>query len=262
MLPLASTCWQQLDVQLGAGRIELTDISINVSILEEILPHLSFRLARVHVGRLRVEISYAKLLTESLAFFLDDISIDVAPPSAHVRNGTDPVSPVDVQDAPTGTSEHNTGGLPKAMDTSKQKICVTHQAGWRAEISDADDTYNAPAGSTHKGEAGEGLDFLAHWIEQITSKMKIVVNNVTVRVASVEDVHGDIGQDGVTNGSFLQVQCSSVKWCDETPEAPVLLTERPRQATAVLGGDRSTKPGKHHSAALLAHKVSSVAYSG
>lgn len=256
----ASTCSQQIDVQLGAGRIELTDISINVSIFEEILPHLSFQLERVHVGKLRVEISYAKLLTESLAFFLDDVSIEIAPSGAHVEKDNRSVGPTNVQDGPTDISEDNTRRLPKATDTSRQKSSVGRQAVRRTDLSDEDDMTST--GGTHKGEPTEGLDLLAHWIEQITSKVKIVVNNVLVRVSAAEYVNGDVGRDTVADDSFLEVQCSSIKWCDETPETSVLLAERPRQGAPMSGGDRSVKRVSHHGGALLGHKVSFVACSG
>ncbi|CAM9802399.1 unnamed protein product, partial [Sphacelaria rigidula] len=239
---------EQLDVQLGSGRIELTDISINARALEEILPHLSFRLARVHVGKLRVEISYAKLLTESLAFFLDDVSIDIAPHPTSNDKG-----PTDVEDA-VGVPDQITEGRPKTVDTSKRRSSVDNQAARHTSVSGGDITDSVSSSGTPTGDVAEGLDFLAQWIEQITSKVKVVVSGVTVRVSAEVQVNNDVERGSLANDSFLQIQCSSLKWCDETPETSALLTEGPRQPHSVVSGGGRTKSGQHVGGPLLAHK--------
>lgn len=235
---------QQLDVQLRAGRIELTDLGINVSALADLLPNLSFRLARAHVGRLRVEISYSKLLSESLAVFLDDVLIEIAPPLVdsclpHTSVGA-------------AADEHQVTGARDPDVTNNNK-----RDGAGGAASGESGTERALPDKTQVGEEGDGLDFLAQWIEQITSKVKVVVNNLTLRVTSANGLE-DAGVGAGDRGPkpFLQVRCSSLKWCDETPESSLYMGERPSQPqVGAVGTDRVEEPGKTRGGTALAHKV-------
>lgn len=210
--PVLSSPTQQLDVHLRSGRIELTDLNINVRALAELFPCLSFRLSRARVGKLRVEISYSKLLTDSLAFFADDIFIEITPP---------PVS----NDGQDNTLESE-GRSPNEKHTS------VVGDGERRDATRArrnpESTAAGPGTERSTGEEGEGLDLLARWIEQITSKVKIVVQNMTVRIASSVVSQGcpTVGQSSEGN-PFLEVGLSSLKWCDETPDSSSFMKERP-----------------------------------
>lgn len=201
-----------------------------------------------------MEISYAKLLTESLAFFLDDVSIDIAPHPTSNDKG-----PTDVEDA-VGVPDQITEGRPKTVDTSKRRSSVDNQAARHTSVSGGDITDSVSSSGTPTGDVAEGLDFLAQWIEQITSKVKVVVSGVTVRVSAEVQVNNDVERGSLANDSFLQIQCSSLKWCDETPETSALLTEGPRQPHSVVSGGGRTKSGQHVGGPLLAHKVRSVAF--
>lgn len=240
-------------MQLRAGRIEFTDININVSALEELLPQLSFQLESAHVGSLRVEISYTKLLTESLAFFLDDVSIVIAPPVV----GADEVNPAEDADVGDTASEFQAEGISTAVLTDKRNRFVSHLESCRPTVQGGRDPGGGLPCNAQTGNSGEGLDFLAHWIEQITSKVKIALHNVTVRVESTaRHEPGDAGGDDGRGKPFLEVRCRFMKWSDESPETPVLVAETPRPAHgSVAGGDRFANLGKHVSGAL-AQKVS------
>lgn len=230
-------------MQLGAGRVELTDLNINVTALAELLPPgLTFRLARAHVRTLRVEIAYSKLLTESLAIFLDDVLIEVEPSlsvagEACHPGGTDP-----------GAVTHERGG-GNMKEEGKEPAEAGASGNGRSEIS--------LDGREQVGEVGERLDFLAQWIEQVTSKVKVVVNGLTVRVASAApglerpglgQQRGGSGDDGST--SYLEFRCSSLKWCDETPEVSTFVAD---QGGAPAGIDRAE--GLRKGGTAFAHKV-------
>ncbi|CAM9624911.1 unnamed protein product, partial [Hapterophycus canaliculatus] len=159
---------EQLDVQLGAGRVELTDLNINVTALAELLPPgLTFRLARAHVGRLRVEISYSKLLTESLAIFLDDVLIEIEPSLSTASEARHSGTASDAAARELGSKEES---------QRKDRVEAAASGKGRAK-SPLDDTEQV-------GDAVERLDFLAQWIEQVTSKVKVVVSGLTVRIAA------------------------------------------------------------------------------
>lgn len=236
---------QQIDVHLGAGRVELTDLNINVSALAELLPPgLSFRLARAHVGRLRVEISYSKLLTESLAIFLDDVLLEIEPPLSNMDEA--PVTGKSVNAATRDLVEG--GGVPDC--------CRGAENSGPAVTGDKEEKDSSRADEDQMGEAGERLDFLAQWIDQITSKAKVVVNRLTARVASAaaQLESADVGER--TRGEIagmpcLVFRCSYLRWCDETPEVASFMADQSTPA----GIDRAEGPGNGSGGALFVHKV-------
>lgn len=242
-------------MQLRAGRVELTDLNINVSALAELLPDLSFRLACAHVGKLRVEISYSNLLTESLALFLDDVVIEIAPP---IVESDDARLPGD--DSDTSASQQEAIGLHAIDTTSKGRHRGGTGVGAGARTTATGG--GGGIGGGHKetplgeeaqaGEAGERLDFVAQWIEQITSKVKVIINNVTVRLTSAAPVEdASFGE----TAPFLEVRCSSLKWCDETPEASCFIPETQARQSVAAGIDRTEGASKTSGVAMFAHKV-------
>lgn len=229
---------KQLDVQLRAGRVELTDINVNVSALAELLPQLSFRITSVRIGRVWVEISYTKLLTESLAFFVEDVVVEIEP--RHDNNKERIADP----DMEASTAGHQ-AERPSVARHQKTIHVSAHEVTGTSGPDDAE----RKSGDT---QAGEGLDFLAQWIEQITSKVKVMMQNVKLRLRSGSCNHG-----GAAN-PFLEVRCSSLKWCDETPESTVPVTEGPLLAHNVIGGDAPITPVNSTNGVLFSQKVSSA----
>lgn len=240
---------QQLDVQLGAGRVELTDLNINVSSLADLLPPgLSFRVERAHVGRFRIEISYSKLLTESLAVFLDDVHVEISPSLSNSKKAN---LSGDGMDAPA--REHLVSGLQGADVTN---MVLGADGGGAVAAAAGKGAKKSPvAGNDQMGEAGERLDFLAQWIEQITSKVKVVVNNLTVRAApSAADLEsagfGERSPGDDSTIPCLEFRCSSLRWCDETPEVSSFMADQGPSA----GIDRVEGSGTANGTGF-AHKV-------
>lgn len=230
---------QQIDVHLGAGRVELTDLNINVSALTELLPPvLSFRLARAHVGRLRVEISYSKLLTESLAIFLDDVLIEIEPPLSNLDEAR-----------LTGSVRAATRDLLEGGDVADG--CLRAENAGPVVVEDTQARDSSRADKDNIDGAGERLDFLAQWIDQITSKVKVVVNRLTVRVASAaaQPESSDAGER--TSMPCVVFRCSYLRWCDETPEVSSFVADQ----SAPTRSDRAEGPGKGNGGTLFVYKV-------
>lgn len=227
---------QQLDVQLRAGRIELTDLCINVRAVAELFPNLPFRLVRAHVGSLRVEISYAKLLTESLAFYLDDIHVEIAPPFEDDAGTCQ-------SDVGAAACEHEAKGPPSVDITNKKNGFLDRWNHAEEAASKVKGTESGPNRKSQMGDTGEGLDFVAQWIEQITSKVKIVFQSLTVRVMSTARLEGagHAAHDGESN-PFVDICCSSLRWCDETSEPSMLVPEGPQGPANATRLDNQGKP--------------------
>lgn len=236
-------------MQLRAGRIELTDLNINVKALAELRPDLPIRLERAHVGRLRVEISYSKLITESLAFFLDDIVVQVAPLGGDSDGTCVPDTGFDAalkRPQVTGALGADVTGTGRRSGAGGTAASGTVAAG--TEFLDEEE---------QSSEGGDRLDFLAQWIEQITSKVKIVVNNLTIRIGSsvgLED--GDSEAHSSESKPFLELRYSYLKWCDETPESAPFMAETPSlPQSAAAGIDRAEGASKTGGGMVFAHKV-------
>lgn len=236
-------------MQLRAGRIELTDLNINVKALAELRPDLPIRLERAHAGRLRVEISYSKLLTESLAFFLDDIVVHVAPLAGDSDGtcvpGTSPDAALNGPQVTGALGANVTGaGRRSGARGTAASVMVAAETGFLDE-------------EEQPSEGGDRLDFLAQWIEQITSKVKIVVNNLTIRIGSSVGLE-DGGSEAHSGESkpFLELRCSYLKWCDETPESASFMAETPSlPQSAAAGIDRAEGASKTGGGMVFAHKV-------
>lgn len=242
---------QQIDVHLGAGRVKLTDLNINVSALSELLPpSLSFRLARAHVGGLRVEISYSKLLTESLAVFLDDVLIELEPqpPLSNLDEDETGLTGKDVS-AATATRDLLDGEEVADSCPGADNVGTT-------VAGDKEATGSSRADKDQMGEAGERLDFLAQWIDQITSKVKVVVSRLTVRIASAaaQLESADVGErtnSDTTSMPCLVFRCNYLRWCDETPEVSSFVADQSSPA----GIKQAEGPGKGGGGALFVHNV-------
>ncbi|CCI41023.1 unnamed protein product [Albugo candida] len=202
----------QLDVHVRAGKIELCDLKLNADVLNaewfDIWNSSSqksgnsapFRIEKGYIGSVRVTISYAKILTESCNVEFDDIELLLVPNS--VSSYSDPkcdsaaqLSPQrNSSDKPKEKSMENTVGIKDQRDLISQ----------------------------------EGLDFVASWIEQVTSRIKITVSNVCIRLET-RDSNGeersrdrnasDHEQEAERNESVALV--CRLKWAQFTDESVV-----------------------------------------
>lgn len=239
-------------MHLGAGRVELTDLNINMRALSELLPPgLSFRLARTHVGRLRVEISYSKLLTESLAVFLDDVLIEIEP------QPQPPLSNLEDENGLTGRDVNAATASRDLLEGGVADTCPRADNAGPAVVGAKEAKHSSRAGKDQMGE-GERLDFLAQWIDQITSKVTVVVNRLTVRIASAAAQEStDVGgrtSDDTASVPCLVSRCSYLRWCDETPEVSSFVADQSSPA----GIERAEGPGSGSGGALFVHKVRTV----
>lgn len=190
------------------------------------------------MGKLRVEISYSKLLTDSLAFFADDIYIEITPPPLVSTDGQDNDNSLEVEGRPPNEKQASVEGDGQRHNATRAR-------------SHPESTAAGPGTERSTGEEGEGLDLLARWIEQITSKVKIVVQNLTMRIASsaVSQVSPTVGQSREGN-PFLEVGLSSLKWCDETPDSSSFIKERSSRPHA------SSSEGTERAGSNMTQKVS------
>ncbi|DAZ97573.1 TPA: hypothetical protein N0F65_005545 [Lagenidium giganteum] len=165
----------QLDVHLGAGRIELCDLLLNADVINADVceaNNLPFSVKKGYLGSVRVAISYTSIMSESCLVEIDDIELVLEPvrPGAAGAGADDDDDDDDeaLKDAAKATSVSPDELAKKKTPTKKVKDPVD-------EISQ------------------EGLDFVASWIEQVTSKIKVTLSNICVRLETGErDRHGGV----------------------------------------------------------------------
>ncbi|OWZ22913.1 hypothetical protein PHMEG_0002314 [Phytophthora megakarya] len=147
----------QLDVHLRSGRLELCDLLLNAEVLNAELCEaqgLPFKVKKGYLGSVRVAISYANIMSESCLVEIDDIEIIVVP--------------LDKEEAQTRQSfsaeeKHETEEKVEKKSMAPEPV---------DEISQ------------------EGLDFVASWIEQVTSKIKVTLSNICLRLETGEQHNG------------------------------------------------------------------------
>ena len=191
-----------------------------------------------------MEISYSKLLTESLAVFLDDVLVEISPPVSNLN-----------ETHLKGVGVDATGQAPLVNGQGEGDVVDVSQRaeGAAAALAGAKEKESSFADQQDQmGEAGERLDFLAQWIEQITSKVKVVVNKMTVGIASATSpLENSDSKERSSVMPYVELRCSSLRWCDETPEVSSFVADR----NASAGIDPAERSGKANGARLVAHKV-------
>ncbi len=161
----------QLDVHLRAGQIELYDLALDAAIINAYLEEMPFQVQSGYVGSVKVVISYSNLMKESLVVEIDSVDLVMIPTCSSLNASSDLKS----------TSTSTTAGAAE-MNVSRP---TSH------ESTDA--------------LSREGLDFVAHWIEQISSKVKVVISNLNLRF---EDIKSPCA---------LVIQLNWLQFYDETP---------------------------------------------
>lgn len=170
----------QLDVHLRSGKIELCDLLLNAEVLNAELCEahgLPFRVKKGYLGSVRVSISYANIMSESCLVEIDDIEIVLVPLNAEQDDDSDG----------DDSQLRSRSGTASAVATPGQK-------GGRSD----DSATTTPAQkkqqarqNEHADEVSqEGLDFVASWIEQVTSKIKVTLSNVCLRLETGEQHKG------------------------------------------------------------------------
>ncbi|KAI9983175.1 hypothetical protein PInf_007102 [Phytophthora infestans] len=148
----------QLDVHLRSGRLELCDLLLNAEVLNAELCEaqgLPFKVKKGYLGSVRVAISYANIMSESCLVEIDDIEIILVP--------------LEKDEAQTRPSCTEPEEKEQKQDKQEKKPLAPEPVD---EISQ------------------EGLDFVASWIEQVTSKIKVTLSNICLRLETGEQHNG------------------------------------------------------------------------
>ena len=164
----------QLDVHLRSGQIELCDLALDVALLNTYLVGMPFHVQSGYLGSVKASISYSNIVTESCVVEIDEIDL-VLVPAACIVTETKPEEPTRLL-----TRVESSGEIPER----EEEIQV-----------ETDET------------SREGLDFVANWIEQISTKIKVSFSNITCRF-----------QPEVNDESeALVIRLKWAEFCDETP---------------------------------------------
>ncbi|KAL4118151.1 hypothetical protein PRIC2_010478 [Phytophthora ramorum] len=153
----------QLDVHLRSGRLELCDLLLNAEVLNAELCEaqgLPFKVKKGYLGSVRVAISYANIMSESCLVEIDDIEIILVP--------------LDKEEAHTRKSYTETTG-----EKAEKQVETEATAEKKPATPEPVDEISQ-----------EGLDFVASWIEQVTSKIKVTLSNICLRLETGEQHNG------------------------------------------------------------------------
>ncbi|GMF23084.1 unnamed protein product [Phytophthora lilii] len=150
----------QLDVHLRSGRLELCDLLLNADVLNAELCEaqgLPFKVKKGYLGSVRVAISYANIMSESCLVEVDDIEIILVP--------------LDKDEA------------------QSRRSCTGEEKTQKQEQQDVQQKKPMPPEPVDE-ISQEGLDFVASWIEQVTSKIKVTLSNICLRLETGEQHNG------------------------------------------------------------------------
>ncbi|ETV99582.1 hypothetical protein H310_08237 [Aphanomyces invadans] len=167
----------QLQVHLRQGTLHLVELELNATAINDLLrtSGLPFQMKRGFVGSVKVTVSYTNMLNESCLIDIDDIDMVLEPVSASRPHPTPTPPTTPTSTPPTSTMQQINEGGNYDYDT---------------------DTV-----------AQEGLDFVATWIERVTSKVKVTVTNLCITL-----------EDSATCPVALMLHVPWMQLVDETPQ--------------------------------------------
>ncbi|RQM25221.1 hypothetical protein B5M09_000796 [Aphanomyces astaci] len=169
----------QLQVHLRQGTLHLVELELNAAAINEFLATsgVPFQMKRGFVGSVKVTVSYSNLLNESCLVAIDDIDIVLEPVSS--------TPPPPASTPPTSTPP-----------TSNPQPTAHHTSSTTGNYDYETDAV-----------AQEGLDFVATWIERVTSKIKVTVANLCITF-----------EDSATCPVALTLHVPWMQLVDETPQ--------------------------------------------
>ena len=162
---------EQLEVSMHRGAIELTDLQLCEDALNDAVASLEvpIRIASGFLGRVKAKLCYTNILEESLTIELDGLTLVALPPLGEKKSQS------------------------SDKDTDEGEGHEQARCSGEGEAGDL--------------QAREGLDFLASWIEKITSKIKIKATNLELRLKSSE-----------SDSSYIVIRAPAIDFSDEQSE--------------------------------------------
>lgn len=182
----------QLDVHLRSGRMELCDLLLNADVLNTELCEpsgLPFRVKKGYLGSVRVAISYANIMSESCLVEIDDIEIVLVPVEKYEREE------MERMEREAAAQSANASGRAQPSRQTAETGKRSSESG-KADVEPIDEV------------SQEGLDFVASWIEQVTSKIKVTLSNICLRLETGEQY----------NGRYVALLCR-LEWAQLTDES-------------------------------------------
>jgi len=180
----------QIEVHLGKGRMELKRFQLRASSLNSFINDCPLKVGSAFVGKLCVEIAYNNIFEDSCSFFFEDIRIELIPTTEAPLSEDSP-------QAPQATLPQNNVNVLK----SEQAFDAANQT--------------------------ENLTFLADWVAQITSKMKVSVKDLNVTIKQPSEALSQL--------PALNIRFSSARFIDETQaHIPQLASSTTRRSKSLV----------------------------
>ena len=181
--------YDQLHVKLRQGKVSLTNLELNVEAVNEALGSEIVFVEKVLVRKIQLDVNYGKILTESCLINVEGVDVVCRPAGARDCN------------------VHQSSRSFEDSDCQKGELSESRQE--RGNETDRVDEADASA---------QGLDMLGRWIEQITSKVKVSVSDLSVRFLS--------SVSGAPSKQDDILFCAScIDYFDETPPQMRLLMQ-------------------------------------
>lgn len=169
---------EQLDVQLRAGKLKLTDLTVDVDAVNEHLAGLPVKLVSGSIKSIEATLSYGSLLAEGCTVDLEGLHLTLAPVSPE-----DAIAAAAAARAAKGRDDDDDiGEDPRVADRLREAAFGRDRA------------------------TREGLQTLAAWIQEVTSRIRLTVRDLKISVTPSEEC-----------ASRLTLHCPLAEFFDETP---------------------------------------------
>lgn len=137
---------EQISLVSRDGTIQLTDLALQCSYLNEYLAPLPIRVRSCRVASIKAKVSYTNILEDGISFEVSGVAIELEP-------------------APEVSTENST--RPQQPSSSLGAYTSQQHGSHEAQTKDAE---------------VEGLKFIASWVEIIIAKLTVSVSDIKVSV--------------------------------------------------------------------------------
>ena len=164
----------QISLKSRDGIVELTDLSLNCSYLNEFLrkgnpaTDIAMKFKEVKVASIIAKISYSNILEDGISFVVSGVQVHVEPCQSSGGDGNINFDNVEVDSSSLKNSSE-----------------VTSRSSLNAHPSI--DTGNNQQTMYHESNDTDALKFLSSWIEIIISKLRISISDITISIYGHDD---------------------------------------------------------------------------
>lgn len=196
---------EQLSVKSSEGLITLNDLKLNKDVInEEFCSLLPLRVVEISVNQLNLLLSYQKLLSDGCTFQVDELTIVI-----------EPVDKLDTLNLAINSNCYDKKISSSSVHSDRRTHGVDPNSYENYVVHDIVNPYGDNLAV--EDDKGQGLDFIAHWVEVIVAKLKVQVRKVVLVVKASNTSSSSYNSGSSSKSQDLRIELFGIKYFNTDP---------------------------------------------